>query len=210
MRFSPSFSPSWASRTSEDCRTMEQTSASDAIIQVRQVVNRFGSQLIHDHIDLTIRRGEVLGLVGGSGSGKSVLMRSMLGLHQPTRGQVEVEGLDITTAPPQEVSRVRYRSGVLFQNGALFSSLSVADNIQVPIRAYTSLSTQLCRELALLKMKMVGLSADAANKFPSELSGGMKKRAALARAIILDPTQIGRASCRKEGRSRWARYHQQE
>ncbi len=169
---------------------MEQTSASDAIIQVRQVVNRFGSQLIHDHIDLTIRRGEVLGLVGGSGSGKSVLMRSMLGLHQPTGGQVEVEGLDITTAPPQEVSRVRYRSGVLFQNGALFSSLSVADNIQVPIRAYTSLSTQLCRELALLKMKMVGLSADAANKFPSELSGGMKKRAALARAIILDPTLL--------------------
>lgn len=169
---------------------MKQARATDAIIQVRQVVNRFGSQLIHDHIDLAVRRGEVLGLVGGSGSGKSVLMRSMLGLHQPNEGHVEVEGLDITTASAQEVRRIRYRSGVLFQNGALFSSLSVADNIQVPIRAYTSLSPQLCRELALLKMKLVGLSAEAANKFPSELSGGMKKRAALARAIILDPALL--------------------
>lgn len=162
----------------------------DAIIQVRQLVNRFGKQLVHDHIDLTIRRGEVLGIVGGSGSGKSVLMRSMLGLHQPDGGHIEVEGLDITTAPPRDVCRIRYRSGVLFQSGALFSSLSVVDNIQVPIRAYTQLSADLCRELALLKMRMVGLSPDAAHKFPSELSGGMVKRAALARALILDPALL--------------------
>lgn len=177
-------------KAAREPRPPQEPRSEGAIIRVRQLVNRFGNQLVHDHIDLTIHQGEVLGIVGGSGSGKSVLMRSLLGLHQPDGGHIEVEGLEITTAPAQEVRRIRYRSGVLFQSGALFSSLSVADNIQVPIRAYTSLSPQLCRELALLKMKLVGLSTEAANKFPSELSGGMKKRAALARAIILDPALL--------------------
>ncbi len=162
----------------------------ESIIRVRNLVNRFGRQLVHDGLDLDVRRGEVLGLVGGSGSGKSVLLRTMLGLQRPSAGRIEIEGSDITTASASVARQIRYRSGVLFQNGALFSSLTVADNIEVPIRVYTRVSSVLRRELALLKMKMVGLTEEAADKYPSELSGGMRKRAALARAIILDPNLL--------------------
>lgn len=165
-------------------------SASSPIISVRGVTNRFGRQLVHDAVDLDVYPGEVLGIVGGSGSGKSVLLRTMLGLHRPTSGHVYVEGKDVTRMNPTELLEVKRRYGVTFQHGALFTSLSVAENIQLPIREYFSASEEVLNALTTLRLRMVGLPAEAGAKLPSQLSGGMIKRAALARALALDPALL--------------------
>ncbi len=159
----------------------------EPIIKIRGLVNGFGSKIIHDHIDLDVRRGEVLGVVGGSGTGKSVLLRSIIGLIRPLEGTIEVFGSETGDVEGRAMRKLEVRWGVLFQEGALFSAQTVAENIQVPLREYTSMSQELMNEIAAMKLTMVGLPADTANKFPSELSGGMKKRAGLARALALDP-----------------------
>jgi phospholipid/cholesterol/gamma-HCH transport system ATP-binding protein len=160
------------------------------VISVRGVVNRFGTQLVHDRVDLDVHPGEVLGVVGGSGSGKSVLLRTMLGLHRPNAGEVHVEGRDITHMSESELLAVKRRYGVTFQHGALFSSLTVAENIQLPIREYFDVSPEGLAALTELRLRMVGLPVEAGGKLPSQLSGGMIKRAALARALALDPTLL--------------------
>lgn len=159
----------------------------EVIIKVRGLRNQFGPAVVHDRLDLDVRRGEILGIVGGSGTGKSVLLRSIVGLNKPTAGRVEVFGEDLTKLPAEERRRNERRWGVLFQEGALFSALTVAQNIQVPMREHLKLSQQLMTEISTLKINMVGLDPSASIKFPSELSGGMKKRAGLARALALDP-----------------------
>lgn len=159
----------------------------DAVISVRDIVNRFGRQVVHDGLDVDIRAGEVFGIVGGSGSGKSVLLRTMLGLRKPASGSVRIEGKEVTTQSERELLTLKRRYGVMFQRGALFSSLSVAQNVELPIVEHFKIEPGLLRELALLRIRMVGLSEEEAMKFPSQLSGGMTKRAALARALALDP-----------------------
>jgi len=159
----------------------------DLAIRVRGLVNRFGDVLVHDHLNLDVIEGEVLGVVGGSGSGKSVMMRSIVGLHEPNEGSIEVFGEETRNRNAKELRQLQQNWGVLFQEGALFSSLTVAENIQVPLREYTDMSQELMNEIASLKLDMVGLPEHAAGKYPSELSGGMKKRAGLARALALDP-----------------------
>jgi len=162
--------------------------ASDTpIISVRGVVNKFGRQVVHDGVDLDVYAGEVLGIVGGSGSGKSVLLRTMLGLHRPNAGEVLIQGKNITKMSNEELLAIKRRYGVTFQHGALFSSLTVAENIQLPIREYFDASEEVLRSLTELRLRMVGLPVAAAAKLPSQLSGGMVKRAALARALALDP-----------------------
>lgn len=161
--------------------------ADDVVIRVRGLVNRIGGNLIHDHVDLDVKRGEVLGIVGGSGAGKSVLLRCLIGLMRPTEGSIRVFGDDIQELMPRELRAIEMRWGVLFQEGALFSSQTVAENIQVPLREYTGMSQELMNEIAAMKIAMVGLPEDAARKYPAQLSGGMKKRAGLARALALDP-----------------------
>ena len=160
----------------------------EPIVRVRGLVNRFGEQVVHDGLDLDVRRGEILGVVGGSGTGKSVLMRSILGLRRPDAGEIEVLGVDALSQDPHDRHHVERRTGVLFQDGALFSSLTVGENVQVPLKEhYPDLADSLRYELALLKVKLSGLPADALDKLPSQLSGGMRKRAGLARALALDP-----------------------
>lgn len=166
---------------------MAEHSDSDVAIRVRGLVNRFGDVLVHDHLDLDVMKGEVLGVVGGSGSGKSVMMRSIIGLHEPNEGSIEVFGEETRNLGTKQLRRLQRNWGVLFQEGALFSSLTVAENIQVPLREYTDMSQELMNEIASLKLDMVGLPEHASAKYPSELSGGMKKRAGLARALALDP-----------------------
>lgn len=157
-------------------------------IRVRGLTNRFGSQTVHDNLDLDVRRGEILGVVGGSGTGKSVLMRSILGLRHPDAGQIEVLGVDARSETPADRLHIERNTGVLFQDGALFSSLTVGENVQVPLKEHhRELPERWHYELALLKVKLAGLPADAINKLPSQLSGGMRKRAGLARALALDP-----------------------
>jgi phospholipid/cholesterol/gamma-HCH transport system ATP-binding protein len=165
----------------------ERAGSQTPVIAVRKVVNRFGQQVVHDGVDLDVMPGEVLGIVGGSGSGKSVLLRTMLGLQRPSSGQVLIEGRDITRMSEAELLSVKRRYGVTFQHGALFSSLSVAENIQLPIREYFDASPAALAALTELRLRMVGLPVDAGPKLPSQLSGGMVKRAALARALALDP-----------------------
>jgi phospholipid/cholesterol/gamma-HCH transport system ATP-binding protein len=160
------------------------------ILSVRHVVNRFGTQVVHDGVDLDVLPGEVLGIVGGSGSGKSVLLRTMLGLHRPTEGEVLIEGKDIMKMREEELLAVKRRYGVTFQQGALFSSLTVAENVQLPIREYFKVSDETLEALTALRLRMVGLPDDAGGKLPSQLSGGMIKRAALARALALDPALL--------------------
>jgi phospholipid/cholesterol/gamma-HCH transport system ATP-binding protein len=160
------------------------------VISVRGVVNRFGQQVVHDGVDLDVHPGEVLGIVGGSGSGKSVLLRTMLGLHRPTAGHVLVEGRDVTELSPAELNEVKRRYGVTFQHGALFTALTVKQNIQLALHEYYRISESALDELARLRLQMVGLPLDAADKLPSQLSGGMVKRAALARALALDPVLL--------------------
>lgn len=159
----------------------------DAIIRVRGLQNGFGSQVVHQDLDLDVRRGEIIGVVGGSGTGKSVLMRSIIGLQEPQAGTITVLGENTRHLDATAAKNLRRRWGVLFQEGALFSSLTVAENIQVPMREFLDLPAELMDELAGYKVAMVGLPVEAGPKFPSELSGGMKKRAGLARALALDP-----------------------
>ncbi len=159
----------------------------DVVIQVRDLVNGFGGKIIHDHINLDVYRGEVLGVVGGSGAGKSVLLHSILGLNRPLSGSIKVFGQETADVSIEEQHGLQQHWGVLFQEGALFSSQTVAQNVEVPMRRWTNMSQELMDELAAMKLSLVGLPEDAAKKYPSELSGGMKKRAGLARALSLDP-----------------------
>ncbi|KQT86225.1 ABC transporter ATP-binding protein [Aurantimonas sp. Leaf443] len=159
----------------------------DVIIEARDVTVRFGSKAILENLSLDVRRGEILGFVGPSGAGKSVLLRTILGLNRKQGGTIEVFGTNYETATQARRLDVERRWGVLFQHGALFSSLTVLENIEVPMREYLDISPALRHELARLKLDLVGLAQDAAGKFPSELSGGMIKRVALARALALDP-----------------------
>ncbi|HAT87404.1 MAG TPA: ABC transporter ATP-binding protein [Rhizobiales bacterium] len=161
-----------------------------ALLSARGITVGFGSKLILDGLDLDVFRGEVLGVVGASGTGKSVLLRTILGLNKRQAGQLILFGHDKDQLGAKEQISIEKRMGVLFQHGALFSSLTVLQNIQVPMREYLSLPQRLMFELAISKIEMVGLKPDAAHKYPSELSGGMIKRAALARALALDPALV--------------------
>lgn len=156
-------------------------------VEVRGIVNRFGAQVVHDHLDLEVRSGEAFGIVGGSGSGKSVLLRTVLGLHRPNEGEVRMFGTEITHLGDRALRALKADYGVTFQAGALFSSLTVLQNVQLPMLEHLDLSARALDELALLKLQLVGLPADAGAKYPAQLSGGMIKRAALARALALDP-----------------------
>ena len=153
------------------------------MITIRGLVNRFGSQTVHDGLDLDVRRDEIMGVVGGSGTGKSVLLRSILGLHQPNEGTIEVLGRKIRYHEPGP----HKQWGVLFQDGALLSGLTVQENVELPIALHSDLPIDTRRELAVLKIFMVGLDLTAASKYPNELSGGMRKRASMARALALEP-----------------------
>ncbi|MDQ3143479.1 MAG: ABC transporter ATP-binding protein [Pseudomonadota bacterium] len=158
------------------------------LITVRGLCNSFGDQIIHQDLDLDVLPGEILGVVGGSGTGKSVLMRSIIGLQKPTDGEIEVLGENMIDRSEDEAKNIRRRWGILFQNGALFSTLTVAENVEVPLHEYFPyLKPPLLDEIASYKIAMSGLSPDAGPKYPSELSGGMRKRAGLARALALDP-----------------------
>lgn len=159
----------------------------DPVISVRDVTVRFGRQTVLDQLDLDIHRGEILGFIGPSGAGKSVLMRTILGLNKKAGGQIHILGQDIDKIGVRQKMGIDMRMGVLFQQGALFSALTVLENIQVPMREYLTISPRLMDELARLKIELVGLAPNTAEKYPSELSGGMIKRAALARALALDP-----------------------
>ena len=159
----------------------------EAVIRVRGLVNQFGTQVVHENLDLDVYRGEVLGIVGGSGTGKSVLLRTIVGLNRPKAGRIEVFGEDVLTLSDKARREVEKRWGVLFQDGALFSSLTVLENIEAPMREHLKLSPALMRALGNLKVRLVGLPGFAGAKFPSELSGGMRKRAGLARALALEP-----------------------
>lgn len=160
----------------------------DYPIRVRGLVNRFDDHVIHDGLDLDVKRGEIIGVVGGSGTGKSVLMRSIIGLQIPQEGSIEVLGRSITDARDDDDIDIRSQWGVLFQGGALFSTLTVAENVEVPLREfYPEITDELRHEIARYKVLLSGLPANATSKYPSELSGGMKKRAGLARALALDP-----------------------
>jgi len=168
--------------------TIQRSADDEHIIQVRGLKNAFGEAVIHDNLDLDVRRGEILGVVGGSGTGKSVLMRSIIGLQTPVAGEITVFGEPTIGREETEATNIRKRWGVLFQGGALFSTLTVAENVQVPLREfYGDLNPALMAEIAAYKVVMTGLQPDAGPKFPAELSGGMKKRAGLARALALDP-----------------------
>jgi phospholipid/cholesterol/gamma-HCH transport system ATP-binding protein len=162
----------------------------EVVLRARDVVVSFGRKTILDHLNLDVYRGEVLGFVGGSGAGKSVLMRTIIGLIQKSQGTIEVFGQDLDAATEEELVSVEQRWGILFQQGALFSSLNVRQNVQFPIREYLDVSERLMDEIAVAKLEMVGLSADVQEKYPSELSGGMIKRVALARALALDPELV--------------------
>ncbi len=158
------------------------------IISIKGLDNSFGDQIIHEDLDLDVRRGEILGVVGGSGTGKSVLMRSIIGLQTPDAGEIDVLGENMIGRDDADAKNFRRRWGILFQNGALFSTLTVAENVQVPLREYFPfIKAPLLDEIASYKVAMSGLPADAGPKYPSELSGGMRKRAGLARALALDP-----------------------
>jgi phospholipid/cholesterol/gamma-HCH transport system ATP-binding protein len=157
------------------------------VISVRGIVNRFGHQVVHDGLDMDVEAGEIFGIVGGSGSGKSVLLRTILGLQRPQSGQVLLGGQDILALSGAELQQAKRRYGVTFQHGALFSSLTLAENIELPIIESHALEPELLRALSALKIRLVGLPADAGLKYPAQLSGGMIKRAALARALALDP-----------------------
>ena len=159
----------------------------DAAIRIRGLVTRIGGRVLHDHIDLEVVRGEILAVVGGSGSGKSVLLRSIVGLQHPSEGRIEVLGHDMDQLSGDALVHVQVRCGVLFQDGALFGDQTVAQNVQTPLREHTDLPQRLMDEIASVRLSMVGLPLDAAGKYPAELSGGMRKRAGLARALTLDP-----------------------
>ncbi|SDZ40431.1 phospholipid/cholesterol/gamma-HCH transport system ATP-binding protein [Jannaschia faecimaris] len=159
----------------------------DPVIKVRALETRFGDNVVHQGLDLDVHRGEILGVIGGSGTGKSVLLRQIVGLLEPSAGEIEVLGEPVRDTSPEAFVRLRRRWGVMFQGGALFSSLSVRENVEAPMREQMDLPEDLRRTLAAIKVRMVGLPENAMNKPPSALSGGMRKRAGFARAIALDP-----------------------
>lgn len=168
--------------------TQDDAHDPDTVIRVRGLTNRFGEQTVHDGLDLTVKRGEIIGVVGGSGTGKSVLMRTILGLQTPEAGQIDVLGEDARAGGRAARQHIERNTGVLFQDGALFSSLTVGENVQLPLKEnHPELPDTFRYELALLKVKLAGLPADTISKLPSQLSGGMRKRAGLARALALDP-----------------------
>jgi len=160
---------------------------SEPVIDIRGLSTTLGGRSIHRDLDLSVARGEVVALIGGSGSGKSVLLREIIGLLKPQAGRVELFGQSVLDCSLEQMNQLRKRFGVLFQDGALFSSLNVEDNVATPLFEHTDLPRPTCRRLARLKLALAGLPADAARKRPSELSGGMRKRVALARALALDP-----------------------
>jgi phospholipid/cholesterol/gamma-HCH transport system ATP-binding protein len=162
-------------------------SAAAPVIVARGIVNRFGAQVVHDGVDFDVRAGEIFGIVGGSGSGKSVLLKTLLGLRRPDAGTVEIEGQDVTAMGDRELRELKRRYGVTFQHGALFTSLTVAENITLPVAEALDLDEASLAHLVELRLRMVGLPLDTAAKHPAQLSGGMVKRAALARALALDP-----------------------
>ena len=159
-------------------------------VSIRDIRNQFGSHVVHDGIDLDVRPGEILGIIGGSGSGKTVLLNSMIGLRTPTEGQVELLGVPLAGASQDELRHLRNQIGVVFQAGALFSALTVLQNVVFPIAELHALPAPMMEELAKLKLHLVGLQPEDARKLPAELSGGMRTRAALARALALDPTLL--------------------
>lgn len=166
----------------------DRPTPSELAIQVRGLRTQFGRQVVHDQLDMDVRRGEIQGVVGGSGTGKSVLMRTILGLNRPAAGRIEVLGADALSRAAQARRHIERNTGVLFQDGALFSSLTVGENVEVPLKEhYPQVSDRIRYELALLKVKLSGLPADAIGKLPAQLSGGMRKRAGIARALALDP-----------------------
>lgn len=158
-----------------------------AAVEVEAIQTRFGTQMVHDGVSLRIKRGELVALIGGSGSGKSVLLREIIGLHRPDGGHVRVLGTDMWNSSPPRVAEVRRRFGMMFQEGALFSSLSVADNVATPLIEHTDTPREMLMPLVNLRLSLAGLAPEVGRKMPSELSGGMKKRAALARALALEP-----------------------
>ena len=160
------------------------------MLEVHGLVNRFGSEVVHDRLDMEVEKDEVFGIVGGSGAGKSVLLRSILGLQRPQAGVVRIEGSDITRLTAAQLRPIKARYGVAFQQGALYSGLTVLQNVQLPMLEHLDLEGRVRDELALLKIRLVGLPADAAGKYPAQLSGGMVKRAAVARALALDPALL--------------------
>ncbi len=159
----------------------------DPIIEVRGLRTAFGSHVVHDGLNLAVRRGEVLGLVGGSGTGKSVLLNTIIGLKRPDAGEIYFNGQQLSSMRAEDRRNLESSWGVLFQNGALFSSLTVRENVMAPLREHISMPRQLMREIADMKIALSGLGPEAGPKYPSELSGGMRKRAGLARALALDP-----------------------
>ena len=163
------------------------TAHTEAIAQVRGLTNQFGTHVVHDKLDLDIYKGEILGVVGGSGTGKSVLLRSIVGLQPPASGSIHIFGEDLLALSPDRRSHIEKRFGVLFQRGALFSSLTVLENVVFPLIEQAGMSRGEAEPIARLKIALAGLPADAASQYPSSLSGGMVKRAALARALALDP-----------------------
>ncbi len=169
---------------------MEFPGADGPIVEIDGVTNSFGTSVVHENLSLTVRQGEILGLIGGSGTGKSVLLQTVLGPRRPQAGAIRVMGVDIEHAAAAALRNVRRQWGVLFQDGALFSSLSVMENVKVPLREFTDMDDELMNNIALMKISMVGLPDNSADKFPSELSGGMRKRAGLARALALDPAIV--------------------
>ena len=166
---------------------MAEPAEADTVIAVDNIVTRFGTQSVHQGLSFQVGRGELVALIGGSGSGKSVLLREIIGLHRPSAGQVKLLGTDMWAAPQTERDAVRRRFGMMFQDGALFSSLTVAQNVAVPLQEHTQLSRRTIDDLVTLRLLQAGLPAAAGSKMPSELSGGMRKRAAIARAIALEP-----------------------
>ena len=159
----------------------------DAVLEVDRIVTHFGADVIHDGVSFSVRRGEVAALIGGSGTGKSVLLKEMIGLLRPTGGAIRLLGVDVWTSGEAQMDGLRRRFGMLFQDGALFSSLTVAENIAVPFRENTDLAQSLIDSLVGFKLSLVGLPPDTGRKMPAQLSGGMRKRVALARALALEP-----------------------
>jgi len=159
----------------------------ETVLEVQDIVTRFGADVVHDGVGFSVQRGEVVALIGGSGTGKSVLLKEMIGLLRPTAGRVQLLGIDVWQSDEEQVDALRRRFGMLFQDGALFSSLTVAENIAVPFREHTDLPEALIAPLVGFKLSLVGLTPETGRKAPSELSGGMRKRVALARALALEP-----------------------
>lgn len=172
---------------SHDLRSATTTTPSDIVIDMRRVVTRFGAHVVHQNLNLQVRRAEVFAIIGGSGSGKSTLLREMILLHRPDAGSIEVLGADLNTLTREAALDLRLRWGVLFQHGGLFGSLTVLENIGLPLREHTRLGNKLIDEIAAWKLHMTGLKPEVGAQYPAQLSGGMMKRASLARALALDP-----------------------